>query len=346
MKGIKVELKNAEKAKNIIIKSDLLEKGCRIEKQKNSIIFPVKDEIGNKVIFRLKGIGASMVKHKFESFCIITSYKELLKSRLSENENEILPSSFDTLGNIIIIEIPKELQKKEKMIGEALLKTHKSIKTVLKKAGIHKGAFRTQKMSVIAGEKKKETTYIENSVRLKLDVEKVYFSPRLSTERARINSLVKPGEEVLVMFSGCGPYVFNIAKNTEASHVHGIEINPIGHKYALINKELNHAINTTLIKGNVSKVVPKLKQKFDRILMPLPKSAEDFLDTALMASKKGTIIHFYDFLHEKDVPKKAIEKIEKACKKAKRKYKVLNYVKCGQHSPRTFRICVDVKILN
>jgi hypothetical protein len=36
----------------------------------------------------------------------------------------------------------------------------------------------------------------------------------LSTERKRISELVKPGEKVLVMFSGAAPYVCVIAKKT------------------------------------------------------------------------------------------------------------------------------------
>ena len=97
--------------------------------------------------------------------------------------------------------------------------------------------------------------------------------------------------------------------------------------------------------GDVKKVVPRLNEKFDRILMPLPKSAEDFLDTALMAAKKGAVVHFYDFLHETEIPHRAFYKIEKACKRNNLKCKMLNYVKCGQHAPRVFRICVDFEIL-
>ena len=122
----------------------------------------------------------------------------------------------------------------------------------------------------------------------------------------------------------------------------GVEINSVAHKYAVENVKLNKLINIKSFKGDVRKV--KLGRKFDRILMPLPKSADDFLDIALKYSKKGTVIHFYDFLHEKDIPKLSESKIAKVCKRFKKKYSILNWVKCGQHSPRTYRICVDFKI--
>ncbi|MBU4493027.1 MAG: class I SAM-dependent methyltransferase family protein, partial [Nanoarchaeota archaeon] len=79
------------------------------------------------------------------------------------------------------------------------------------------------------------------------------------------------------------------------------------------------------------------------IIMPLPKSAGDFLDLALNSIKPNGIIHFYDFLKE-DEFEKAKEKIRKACKRAKKKCKILRIVKCGQHAPHVFRICVDFKV--
>jgi tRNA (guanine37-N1)-methyltransferase len=100
----------------------------------------------------------------------------------------------------------------------------------------------------------------------------------------------------------------------KAKEVVGIEINPEGHRYGLENLKINKIRNARLCLGDVRKVVPELNEKFDRILMPLPKSAEDFLDVALSASKKGTVIHFYDFLFEEEIPKKAVEKIKRVCK--------------------------------
>ena len=110
---------------------------------------------------------------------------------------------------------------------------------------------------------------------------------------------------------------------------------------------MNKLTNVGLINGDVKKIVPKLiklEKKFDRILMPLPKHAEDFLGEALAVSKKGTTIHFYNFLHEKEFDK-AKQMVKKASTKAKKSYKVIKFTKCGQHSPGTYRICLDFKIL-
>ncbi|MBI2659320.1 class I SAM-dependent methyltransferase family protein [Candidatus Woesearchaeota archaeon] len=268
--------------------------------------------------------------------------KFYLKNRLTANELKFAPSSFDVVGDILIFsEFSKELAKKEKIIGNTILENYPHIKTVLKKINKYAGKFRTPKLKVIAGENRKETICKENNVFIKLDAEKVYFSPRMSSERKRIAGLVKPNESVLVMFNGCAPYSLVIAKNTKCREVYGIEINPIANEYALENIKKNKLENKIrLFLGDVRKVMPRLNKKFDRILMPLPKGGENFLDLALRCIKKNGIVHFYDFLHE-DEFHKAGEKVKSACLKSKRKFRILKTIKCGQYSPRFYRVCVD-----
>ena len=86
-----------------------------------------------------------------------------------------------------------------------------------------------------------------------MNVEKVYFSPRLSEERKRIFQQVKNNETILVMFSGIAVYPIVISKNTKAKAIVGIEINPIAHKYALENLKLNKISNVKLFLDDVKK---------------------------------------------------------------------------------------------
>jgi tRNA (guanine37-N1)-methyltransferase len=341
MLALRVFLKDAEKAKKLLIEKGQLDKTHKIKKKEKIIFFPVSAR-DKKIVKKLKL--SSYTHTNFEKNRNEKNYKDYLKNKLTKTETSLLPSSFDVIGDIIILEIKEGISKKEKQIGKALLKANQSIRTILKKSGQHEGEFRTQKLKLIAGKNKKETTYKENNIKLKLNVEKVYFSSRLSTERKRICEQVKKGEIILVMFSGCGPYPIMISKNTEAKKILAIEKNPLAHKYALKNLAFNKTKNIELINGDVREQIPKLSDKFDRILMPLPKEAEDFLDLALTVSKKGTIIHFYDFEHERDIIK-AEEKVMKALKRNKKTCKILTVEKCGQYSPGKFRFCVDFQIL-
>jgi tRNA (guanine37-N1)-methyltransferase len=331
---IKVPLRQAEHVKDELIKNNLLSKDYAVAKDKEFIYFPVKKKFKAKYDFKYKFLRKKNLQ---------TDLKSSLTTKLSQNDLKFLRKSMDIIGNIAILEIPTELEKKEKLIAKEVLQINKNIKTVLKK-GRHEGVYRVQRLGYLAGEKTKEAVYKENNVILKLDVEQVYFSPRLSSERKRIMQLIKKPEEVLVMFSGCGPYVCVIAKNTPAQRVDGVEINPAAHNYALQNILLNKLSNAGVFLGDVKNIVSKLNRKYDRIIMPLPKSAADYLDVAFSVSKKGTIIHFYDFQKEGEFEKSA-EKVRKACKLAGKKCKILGITKCGQSSPREFRVCVDFELV-
>ena len=257
-------------------------------------------------------------------------------NKVSRNDMELIPSSYDVVGDIIIFnEFPKELKKKEKEIGNYMLSLHKNVKVVAVKTRKYYGKYRLPKIKIIAGEKRKETSYRENNIQLKLDVERCYFSVRLANERLRIAKLVKVNEDVLVMFSGVGIYPLVIAKNSDAREIYGIELNPVAHKYAEENKKLNKLWNIKFFKGDVKKIVPKINKKFVRIIMPLPKSSKNYLDLAKKMLKKNGIIHFYIFLHEND--------INKYMEKEIKNFKLLRYVKCGQYAPNVYRVCFDVQ---
>ncbi len=244
-------------------------------------------------------------------------------------------TSFDAVGNIVIF---SEEFKGIKEEAKRLLKELKNIETVAVKTKQHSGIYRTKKVKIIAGKKSKETIHKENNVKVKLNIETCYFSPRLSNERLRIAKQIKKDEIILCMFSGVGIYPLVFAKNSKAKEIYGVEINPNCHKYALENLKLNKIKNIKLYNSDVKKVLPKIRKKFDRIVMPLPKNAEDFLDVAVKKIKNNGIIHFYDFERGIDIPKKTIEKIRDKIKK----FKILRIIKCGSYGPDKFRVCADL----
>ena len=104
--------------------------------------------------------------------------KYYLKNKLSKKELKFVPSSFDVVGDILIFsDFPKELVKKEKIIGNTILKNYHHIKTILKKTKKYSGKFRTPKLKVIAGEKIKICLTIK-TVRPELVEGQVIFSVR------------------------------------------------------------------------------------------------------------------------------------------------------------------------
>ena len=257
--------------------------------------------------------------------------------------------AYDLLGNIAIVKFPRDLnQKQKKKYALELMKKQKSIKTVLEKTGRVKGRLRIHSTKFIAGEKIKEVLYRENNCTFRFNVDKTYFSPRLSNERKEIAGLVKKGDEILVMFAGVGPFSIVIAKNSKAGKVYSNELNRFANKYARLNAELNVVKDKIVfLDGDIKRAAQRLKKQnktFDLIVMPRPQLKDSFLKEAFTLSKKGTRIFYYDFC-ESDKEKEIVEKIKNEAKKIGKKIKVLKIKHAGEIAPYKFRVRVDFKIL-
>ena len=102
----------------------------------------------------------------------------------------------------------------------------------------------------------------------------------------------------------------------------------------------------TSYTGDSKKIAKKLrwKNKADRVIMNLPMSAKDFLDTAFYIAKPGAIVHFYCFLETQKGYKEGIKTIKNAEKEFKRKTRILNKRICGKQSPGTNRAVIDFRI--
>lgn len=254
--------------------------------------------------------------------------------------------SYDLLGNIALVKFPEDFkQKDKKKFAEKILKEQKGIRTVLEKIGKIKGRLRKISTKFIAGENTKEVLYKENGCVFRFNIDKTYFSPRLSNERKEIASKIKPGELVLVMFAGVAPFSIVIAKNSPAKKVYSNEINREANKYAELNIKLNKLKDKVeLVSGDAKKISTKLKQKFDVIVMPRPQLKETFLSEAFKLCKKGTRIYYYDFCKEDEIDD-VKEKIWSEAKKAKKSIKLLEIKRAGELSPSKIRLRVDFQIL-
>ncbi|MBN1941437.1 MAG: class I SAM-dependent methyltransferase family protein [Candidatus Diapherotrites archaeon] len=348
--GIKTLKTNGETLRRWLMQKELLEFGFMVMRSADFITFPVKR--------KLTPAETNELKKKIQGFAIEkmsftrgdkqpTSLKGALKGKLPEKDFEELVSSFDTLGNIAIIEIPKGLEKKEKIIGEALLATNKSIKTVCKKLGAHKGIYRAEPVKIIAGERNLLATYRESGCVFKVPVGKAFFSPRLATERLRIAKQIKKGEVIGAFFAGVGPFPIVFAKKSEMEAAFAIELNPIAAEFLDENILLNHLEEKVFpVHGDVKKIVPKkFKAFFHRIVMPLPKGAENFLESAMIAAHpKGCIIHFYAFVPTSDPYPATIDLIKKTAKNLGLAMHVLNKKQVRTFSKETMQIVVDFKV--
>lgn len=272
-----------------------------------------------------------------------------LEGIVPESLIDYVPSSFDILGSrkkaVAIIEIPDELYNYREKIGEAITRVHKNVESVIERASKRQGKYRVRELEVIYGDPDTEVIHKESGCLFKLDPQLVYFSPRESTERERITEKTRPGEDVLVMFSGVGPFPIFITKKVEGTSATAIELNPDAHNYCIENIHLNKVAEyVNPILGDVRDICPSLGKRYDRTLMPLPKGAHEFLDVAIPTLKNEGVLHFYHWAPEEDLWTEGEGLVHRAADKLGREAKVLNRKKLSQYSPRVYKIRLDVRI--
>ena len=271
--------------------------------------------------------------------------KRALEGVLTDQESEELFSAFDQIGDIIVIRIPDSLLSKKKVIGETLLKEVSTAKSVLYQSSDVSGDFRTRSLELLAGEDKTETEYKEFGCRFFVDVEKAFFSPRLSTERERIADVIRDDETVINMFGGIGMFSILAAKNKKCT-VYNIDINPVASQLCEKNISLNKLAGKVIsLNGDAAQIVnDQLKEKGDRTLMLLPERSDEFLESAILATKNGGIIHYYSHIHadkKQDAPKLSEEHYLKVTNV---KSEILGSKIVRAVGPRYYQTVVDVKI--
>jgi tRNA (guanine37-N1)-methyltransferase len=271
--------------------------------------------------------------------------KKALENILSPSESEELFSSFDQIGEIIVLRIPDSLKSKKKIIGETLLDQVKTTRSVFYQSSPVEGEFRTRNLEILAGEDNTETEYKESGCRFLVDVEKAFFSPRLSTERERIANLIHDNEIIINMFGGVGMFSILAAKLRKCT-VYNIDINPNASLLCEKNIELNKLKGKIIsLNGDSVKIIQdKLQNLADRVLMLLPERSDEFLETAILAAKNNGIIHYYSHIHadkKQDAPKLSEEHYLKI---SKIKSKILNSRIVRPVGPRFYQTVVDVQI--
>ena len=274
--------------------------------------------------------------------------KELLKKKLKPEELALVPSSFDLMGSkekaVAIIDIPKELDEKQEIIAKAIMKKHKNVKSVLKKASPIRGVYRTREYVLIAGNKKTEVTHAENSCRFLVDPQIVYFSPRESTERLRVSEQVREGEIVMVFFAGVGPFPIVIEKKAKPSRIIAVEINPAAVEYFWKNIKLNKSEKIEVILGDVTGNVEQFRGICDRVFMPLPEKSIEYVSEAIKCLKPGATCYFYCFSSERELDDKK-EKIQSIAKAMKKKIRFTGIQRVLPYGPRIWKYRIDFEMV-
>jgi len=336
---VKVEPRNAEKAKRFLVKSKLLDNSRPVLHSRSYVCFPTLDISHAKTKKLIDALSASIISRK-EPALAKPGYEKSIENAIGKGEFERLSKGYDQLGNIAIIEFEGKAAN-EKKIARILMQHNKSIKTVLAKEGAVSGKYRTRKVKYVAGAKNFTAIYRENGCIFRFDVRKVYFSNRLSFERSRILNLVKKGEKVIVMFAGVGPFAIQIAKKVKQTKVVAIELNKAAYNYMLENMRINKA-EIEAVHGDVKRVASNYKNFADRIIMPLPKSSTDFLGEAYKVAKNKAVIHLYSFSDSENLFNDVYKAAKKSAEKRGFKIRLLNKRIVRPYSKYMSEIVLDI----
>lgn len=228
--------------------------------------------------------------------------RKILSETLPPEELTYVYNSYDIVGDIAIIRLTGASKKCTQVIAEAIMKVHKNVRTVLAQTSPIRGDFRLRKLEFTAGENRTVTVHKESGCLFSVDVRKCYFSPRLFYERMRIAKQVGNEEVVVNMFAGVGCFSIVIAKHSNVKKVYSIDVNHAAIQYMQENVRLNRVYGKVIpIRRDAKEAIAKrLRHVADRVIMPLPKKAFEYLPYALLALKKAEgWIHFYDFEHVK-----------------------------------------------
>jgi tRNA (guanine37-N1)-methyltransferase len=227
---------------------------------------------------------------------------------------------------------------------------HREVKSVWRQTSAVSGDYRLRQLEFLLGERKTETIHREHGCRFKIDLEKAYFSPRLSYERTRVAKLVQPGEVILNMFAGVGCYSISIAKHSKPLKVFSIDINPVAIHFLTENSRLNRVADVVVqIQGDAKDVInTRLLNVADRVIMPLPERAYQYLDSALSALKPtGGWLHYYAFEHAKkneDPTKKVEAKVSKKLHRLSASFQVKFGRIVRPIGPRWYQVVLDIQV--
>ena len=313
----------------------LLDRELHIKREPELLLIPLRErpaegDLDGKFEFRQDDF-----EHRGQRF---KSYKNAIEG-VPKELLPLLPTSFDVVGDVALIKLPEELCSYRKRIGEAMLKATPSVRIVAQDKGVQ-GVTRIRDLEILAGQGGLVTVHREQGLRFEVDLSRCYFSPRLSTERTRVATLVSDGERVLDMFAGVGPFSVQIAKNRKVEKVIAIDINPTAIEYLKKNIILNKVENVEPVCADAKEYI-KGVGAVDRVIMNLPHTGFEYLGDAIMACGEGATIHFYEITDEMETRTKDIEALALLLG---RSAKVVGTREVRTYSPTESQWAFDIKV--
>ncbi|MFD1589249.1 class I SAM-dependent methyltransferase [Halorientalis brevis] len=312
-----------EETREALADADLIDDAHEITVEDGQLYIPVTD--------------ASAVPARYE----VVSYD------VPARETQTMPAdvvdfepSYARVGDIAVID--EDDPERARALADAIVESALPVDTVLNRASKVKGDLRVRDWDVLAGDRT-ETVHREYGCEFALDLAEVYFSPRLATERHRVVEQVDSGEQAFDMFAGVGPFVIPFA--TRGAEAVGVDLNETAIEYLRENARRNKvADRVTAIQGDVRDVAAEYVNWADRLVMNLPHSADEFLDTAVDLASDECVLHYYDIQHEDD-PYGPGEEAIRAAAEPQYEVDVETRHTVRSYAPHELNVVLDVRLV-
>jgi len=327
---IAVPLADGEESRQALAEAGVLDDDYQIVVDEGTLYIPVTDLGGVPEVFE-------------------TTTRDLPTRRTVETPADRLgyEPSLERLGDVVIVDEDESDRAAE--IAEAVMASDLPARSVLNRASKIKGELRVRDWELLAeGEDEDsdrsptETVHCEYGHEFLLDLAAVYFSPRLATERHRVVEGIQPDEHVVDMFAGVGPFAIPAA--SRGAEVVAVDLNETAVGYLRENARRNGVSDSlTSIAGDVRDVATDYYGWADRLVMNLPHSAGNFLETAVDLAGGECVIHYYDIQHDSDPFGPGIEAIRAA---AEPEYDVTVETEhvVRSYAPHELNVCLDVRL--
>ncbi|KAG0609363.1 hypothetical protein M758_8G178800 [Ceratodon purpureus] len=148
-----------------------------------------------------------------------------------------VPSSFETIGHIAHLNLRDDLLLYKKVIAEVILDKNPKLRTVVNKVGTITNEFRVPEFELLAGDPSLVTEIKQHGATFRLDFGMVYWNSRLEGEHKRLFAQFKPGQIIVDMFAGIGPFAIPAAQH--GCVVFANDLNPTSVKYLKLNSQIN-----------------------------------------------------------------------------------------------------------
>ncbi|MFC7070962.1 class I SAM-dependent methyltransferase [Halobaculum lipolyticum] len=272
---------------------------------------------------------------------------EVVVRDAAEREGTVSPDellgfepSYGRLGDVVILD--EDDPERARAVADAVVESDVPCETVVNRASKVAGEYRVREWDVLHGDDT-ETVHREYGHEFALDIAEVYFSPRLATERHRVVEQVQEGEHVVDMFAGVGPFAVPMA--ARGADVVACDVNPRAIAYLRENAARNGvADRVTALEGDVRETTADYDGWADRVVMNLPHSADEFLDTAVRLAGDDCVLHLYDMAHEDDPFGPSERAVRAAAEPAGYEVEVFARREVRSYAPHELNVCLDVRI--